>query len=274
MSAAFRPLVGVILGSGLGAVADAVQAPEVISYEELAGFPRPTVAGHAGRVVQGTIAGVPVAVLQGRAHLYEGGPVDEIRAPVRWLRASGAEILVITNAAGSLRPEVGPGRLMAVTDHINLTGANVLAGPNDERIGPRFPSMGAAYDPEFLAQLRATAAQLGIPLAEGVYTGWLGPSFETAAEIRAVRILGGDAVGMSTVHETIVARHCGLRVAAISAITNLAEGLGDVALSHEQTLADAARAADDLTRLLVAAIPSLAAIPNLAAIPGIAATTC
>jgi xanthosine phosphorylase len=258
MTEPFRPLVGVILGSGLGAVADAVQDPQITGYEELAGFPRPTVAGHAGQVIQGTIAGVPVAVLQGRAHLYEGGPIDEIRTPVRWLRAAGAEILIQTNAAGSLQPDVGPGRLMAITDHINLTGTNVLIGPNDDSIGPRFPSMGRAYDPELLDHLRAAAAELEIPLAEGVYAGWSGPAFETPAEIRAIRILGGDAVGMSTVHETTVARHCGLRVAAISAITNLAEGMGDVPLSHEQTLADAARGAEHLVRLLPAFISRLA----------------
>jgi xanthosine phosphorylase len=259
MSDVFAPQIGVILGSGLGAVADAVEDPQIISYAELPGFPRPTVQGHAGQVVQGHIGGVPVAILQGRAHLYEGGPVDAIRTPVRWLKSLGAEILVQTNAAGSLRPEVGPGRLMAITDHINLTGTNILIGPNDDSIGPRFPAMGNAYDSELLAQLRAAAAQLGIALAEGVYTGWSGPAFETAAEIRAIRVLGGDAVGMSTVHETVVARHCGLRVAAISAITNLAEGMSDVPLSHEQTLADAGRAAQDLVRLLVASIPRLAA---------------
>jgi xanthosine phosphorylase len=258
MSEAFRPRVGLILGSGLGAVADAVQDPEVIGYEQLPGFPRPTVAGHAGQVVQGTIGGVPIAVLQGRAHLYEGGPMEEIRTPVRWLRAAGAEILIQTNAAGSLRADVGPGRLMAITDHINLMGTNVLIGPNDDSIGPRFPSMGNAYDRALLVELRAAADQEEIPLSEGVYTGWSGPAFETPAEIRAIRILGGDAVGMSTVHETTVARHCGLRVAAISVITNLAEGMGDVPLSHEQTLADATRAADDLARLLIAFIARLA----------------
>jgi len=257
VSHGFRPHVGVILGSGLGAVAGAVEDPQVIGYAELPGFPRPTVEGHAGQVVQGVIAGVPVAVLQGRAHLYEGGPIDELRAPVRWLKAAGAEILVQTNAAGSLRPEVGPGSLMAITDHINLTGTNVLIGPNDDSIGPRFPPMGNAYDAELLVELRAAAAEQEVPLAEGVYTGWSGPAFETAAEIRAVRILGGDAVGMSTVHETIVARHCGLRVAAISAITNLAEGMSEVPLSHEQTLTDAARAAQDLVRLLPAFIARL-----------------
>jgi xanthosine phosphorylase len=201
---------------------------------------------------------VPVSVLQGRAHLYEGGPIDELRAPVRWLKAAGAEILIQTNAAGSLVPDVGPGRLMAITDHINLTGVNVLTGPNDDSIGPRFPPMGNAYDPELLAELRAAAREQGIALAEGVYTGWSGPAFETPAEIRAIRILGGDAVGMSTVHETLVARHCGLRVAAVSAITNLAEGMGDVPLSHEQTLRDAAHAAVDLARLLPAFIARLA----------------
>jgi xanthosine phosphorylase len=255
----FQPYVGVILGSGLGAVADAIENPQVIGYEQLPGFPRPTVQGHAGQVVQGHIGGVPVAILQGRAHLYEGGPIDAIREPVRWLKRAGAEILVQTNAAGSLRAEVGPGSLMAITDHINLMGVNVLTGPNDESIGPRFPAMGRAYDPELLEQLRAAAAEQNIRLAEGVYTGWSGPAFETAAEIRAIRVLGGDAVGMSTVHETVVARHCGLRVAAISAITNLAEGMSDVPLSHEQTLTDAARAAEDLVKLLVAFIPRLAA---------------
>jgi xanthosine phosphorylase len=251
----FRPHVGVILGSGLGAVADAVEDPVVIGYEQLPGFPRPTVVGHAGQVVQGSVAGVPVAILQGRAHVYEGGPVDELRAPVRWLKASGAEILVQTNAAGSLRAEVGPGSLMAITDHINLMGTNPLIGPNDDSIGPRFPSMGKAYDPELLAELRAAAAEQRVALAEGVYAGWSGPAFETAAEIRAIRVLGGDAVP-----ETLIARHCGLRVAAISAITNLAEGMGDVPLSHEQTLADAARAAEDLVKLLVAFISRLASV--------------
>jgi xanthosine phosphorylase len=253
----FRPYIGVILGSGLGAVADEVQDPQITGYEQLPGFPRPTVAGHAGRVVQGTIGGVPVAILQGRAHLYEGGPIDELRAPVRWLKAAGAEILIQTNAAGSLRAEVGPGQLMAITDHINLTGTNVLIGPNDDRIGPRFPALGGAYDPVLLAELRAVAAAEGVELAEGVYAGWSGPSFETAAEIRMIRVLGGDAVGMSTVHETTVARHCGLRVAAISAITNLAEGMSEVPLSHEQTLTDAARASGDLIKLLRAFIARL-----------------
>jgi xanthosine phosphorylase len=240
-----------VLGSGLGTVADAVSDGVVVSYEELPGFPQPTVAGHAGQAVLGRIAGVPVAVLQGRAHLYEGGSVEALRTPVRALRAAGAQILVVTNAAGSLRAEVGPGRLMAITDHINMTGFNALVGPNDDAIGPRFPSLRDAYDPMLLQLLRDTAAGLEIDLAEGVYLAVSGPSFETPAEIRAFGALGADAVGMSTVHETTVARHCGLRVVGVSAITNLAEGLSDVPLSHEQTLRDGERAAGDLTRLLL-----------------------
>jgi xanthosine phosphorylase len=244
----------VVLVSGLGTVADAVTDPVVVSYEDLPGFPRPTVQGHAGRAVLGHISGVPVAVLQGRAHLYEGGPMEALRVPVRALRAAGAETLVLTNAAGSLRPDVGPGRLMAITDHINLTGTNVLIGPNDPAVGERFPPMRDAYDPALLDELRAAARTLDIPLAEGVYLAVSGPTFETAAEIRAFARLGADAVGMSTVHETTVARHCGLRVLAVSAITNLAEGMSDVPLSHEQTLQDAQRAAGDLARLLLAFI--------------------
>jgi len=246
-----RPRVGVVLGSGLGAVAEDVADPTTIDYGDLPGFPLPGVAGHGGQAVLGTIGEVPVALLQGRAHLYEGGDLDKIRTPVRALRAAGAEILVLTNAAGSLRPEVGPGSLMLISDHINLSGVNVLAGPNDDAIGLRFPSMRDAYDPELRARLRAAAEELRTPLAEGVYLAVSGPTFETPAEIRAFTTLGADAVGMSTVHETAVARHCGLRVAAISAITNLAEGMSETQLSHEQTLRDAQRAAADLAPLLV-----------------------
>ena len=248
------PGVGIVLGSGLGEVAEAVQDATVIGYEQLAGWPRPSVQGHAGKAVLGRIGGVRVAVLQGRAHLYEGGDPDALRTPVRALRAAGAEILILTNAAGSLQPEVGPGRLMAITDHVNLQGINLLIGPSDEAIGPRFPSLRDAYDPVLLGELRAAAREAGVELAEGVYLAVSGPSFETPAEIRAFRTLGADAVGMSTVQETILARHCGLRVAAISVITNLAEGMGDEALSHEQTLGGAAKGAEDLRRLLLSFI--------------------
>jgi xanthosine phosphorylase len=174
---------------------------------------------------------------------------------VRALKAAGAEILVLTNAAGSLRPEVGPGSLMAITDHINLTGVNLLMGPNDDSIGPRFPSLRDAYDPALLSSLRDSARDVKVDLAEGVYVAVTGPSFETPAEIRAFRTLGADAVGMSTVHETIVARHCGLRVAAVSVISNLAEGMTDDPLSHRQTLSAAEAVAGDLSRLLLEFIP-------------------
>ncbi|HEX7297480.1 MAG TPA: purine-nucleoside phosphorylase [Solirubrobacteraceae bacterium] len=258
LRAHLEPRVGIILGSGLGAVADAVQNAVTVGYDELPGFPRPTVHGHAGQAVLGHLAGVPVCVLMGRAHLYEGGDAEQRVTPVRALRAAGAEVLVLTNAAGSLREEVGPGRLMAISDHINLTGHNPLIGPNDDALGPRFPSLRDAYDPALRAELHAAAGELDVDLAEGVYLAVSGPSFETPAEIRAFRTLGADAVGMSTVHETILARHAGLRVAAVSAISNLAEGMADIPLSHEQTLADAQRAAGDLTRLLEAFVGRLA----------------
>jgi xanthosine phosphorylase len=230
------PRIGVVLGSGLGSVADAVQDAAAVGYDELPGFPRPGVAGHAGRAVLGRLAGVPVAALQGRAHLYEGGDPEALRTPVRALRAAGADTLILTNAAGSLRADLGPGSLMAIADHINLTGSNPLVGPNDDALGPRFPSLRDAYDPALRATLHATAGELGIPLGEGVYLAVSGPSFETPAEIRAFKTMGADLVGMSTVPEVIAARHAGLRVAAVSAVTNLAEGMGGEELSHEQTL--------------------------------------
>jgi xanthosine phosphorylase len=244
------PRLAIVLGSGLGAVADAIEDPTVIGYEDLPGFPRPTVHGHAGRAVLGDLGGVATCVLQGRAHLYEGGDPAQRAAPVRALAAAGVEILVLTNAAGSLRPEVGPGSLMAISDHINLTGTNPLIGPNEEAIGTRFPSLRDAYDPRLREHLHAAADATGVALADGVYLAVSGPSFETPAEIRAFRTLGADAVGMSTVHETILARHAGLTVCAVSAISNLAEGMAEVAVSHEQTLSDAGRAADDLATLL------------------------
>jgi xanthosine phosphorylase len=244
------PRVGVVLGSGLGQVADAVENATAIPYADLPGFPQPTVEGHAGRAVAGSIGGVPVVALQGRAHLYEGVHLDELRTPVRALKAAGAEILVLTNAAGSMRADLGPGSLMLIEDHINLTGINVLVGPNDDELGPRFPSLRDAYDPDLRADARKAAREIGVQLTEGVYLAVSGPSFESPAEIRAFHTLGADAVGMSTVHETIVARHCGLRVAAVSAISNYAEGMSEEAVSHEQTLRDAGKAADDLAPLI------------------------
>ncbi len=244
------PRIGIVLGSGLGAVADAVQAAVAFPYAELPGFPQGSVAGHARTLHLGTIAGVPVAVFQGRAHLYEGVDPAALSVPIRALRGLGAEAVLLTNAAGSLDAEVRPGRLMAVTDHINLMGTNPLVGPNDDAVGPRFVSMGATYDPELRTLLHAAARPEGIDLAEGVYLAVTGPAFETPAEIRAFRVLGADAVGMSTAPEAIVAAHCGLRVAAVSCITNLAEGMSGEPISHEGTLAAAAAGAQDLARLI------------------------
>jgi xanthosine phosphorylase len=246
------PRLGIILGSGLGAVAEALDDPLTIPYTELPDFPAPSVHGHAGTLALGTLSGVSVAVLQGRKHVYEGGDPGAMRGPVRALKAAGAEALFVTNAAGSLNAEAGPGSLMAISDHINMLAVNPLTGPNDDAIGPRFPSLRDAYDPDLRGLLRSAADELGIALAEGVYLATAGPSFETPAEIRAFRTLGADAVGMSTVPEVILARHAGLKVVAVSAITNLAEGMGGEELSHEQTLRYANAAAGDLTRLIIA----------------------
>jgi xanthosine phosphorylase len=254
----FAPKLGLILGSGLGGLADAAEDAVQIDYSELPGFPEPGVAGHGGRLVLGRLGGLPVAILQGRRHVYEGGDPGAMRAPVRALQRTGALALLATNAAGSLRPESPPGSLMALSDHINMLGVNPLSGPNDDEVGPRFPNMAEAYDPALRGLLRRCAEGLGIALPEGVYLAAHGPSFETPAEIRAFRTLGADAVGMSTVPEVILARHCGLRVAAVSAITNLAEGMGGEALSHEQTLKYAAKAAGDLSRLVEAFCEALA----------------
>jgi xanthosine phosphorylase len=245
----FTPKLGLILGSGLGALADALEGAMSIDYGDLPGFPEPGVTGHGGRLVLGTLGGLPIACLQGRRHVYEGGDPGAMRAPVRALRHAGAPAVLITNAAGSLQPASPPGSLMAISDHINMLGVNPLSGANDDAIGPRFPSMRDAYDPALRGLLRQCAGRLDLPLPEGVYLATHGPSFETPAEIRAFRTLGADAVGMSTVPEVILARHCGLRVAAVSAITNLAEGMGGEPLSHEQTLRNANATAADLHRL-------------------------
>ncbi|HYH38639.1 MAG TPA: purine-nucleoside phosphorylase [Azospirillum sp.] len=245
-----RPRVGIVLGSGLGGVADRVEGATAVPYAELPGFPVPAVEGHAGRLVLGTLAGCPVAVMQGRVHAYEGTGFAALKTAIRALKLAGCEALVLTCAAGSLRKDVGPGRLMLIADHINLLGSNPLVGPNDDAFGPRFPSLTDAWDPALRARLRGQAADLGIPLAEGVYAACLGPSFETPAEVRMLSILGADAVGMSTVPECLVARHCGLRVAGVAVITNLGVGLSDEPVNHDHTLRTAASAAADLERLL------------------------
>ncbi len=252
----FRPHVALVLGTGIGALAEAIEDPVIIDYGELPGFPRAAVEGHAGRLVLGNMAGVALACMQGRAHLYEGHPAADLALPIRALSLAGCETLVLTNAAGSLNAEFLPGSLMMLTDHINMTGANPLVGANDERFGPRFPDMTEAYDRELRRRLADAATALGITLHEGVYLALLGPNFETPAEIRAFRALGVDAVGMSTVPECLVARHLGMRVAAISTLTNLAAGMTDEELSHAQSLAVGAEAAKDLGRLLPAFLGS------------------
>lgn len=249
------PRVALVLGSGLGAVAEAVEEPVAIPYGELPGFPRPSVAGHGGTLVAGEIAGLPVAVLQGRAHYYESGRADGMNLALASLQEVGCERLILTNAAGSLRPEVGPGRLMLIRDHINFAGVSPLFGLAGNE---RFVDLVDAYDPGERARLRAVAEGLGIQLAEGVYVWFCGPHFETPAEIKAAQALGGDAVGMSTVPEAIVARVLGLKVTAISMITNLAAGMSAQALSHDQTMRAATGAAVDMTRLLSAYLMELA----------------
>ena len=248
----FTPRLALVLGSGFGALADRIEPRVALDYRDIPDFPAPGVPGHRGRLTIGMLGALPVACLEGRVHVYEGQGAAPMAAPIRSLKAIGAEMLIITSAAGSLLPSLSPGRLMLVSDHINLLPLNPLTGPNDERVGPRFPSLAGAYDAELRSRLAVAARKLGIDLAAGTYLATSGPNFETPAEIRAFRLLGADAVGMSLVPEVILARHCGLRVAAIAAITNLGEGMGGPPPSHAHTLAVAADAARDLERLLLA----------------------
>ncbi|MGY0779558.1 purine-nucleoside phosphorylase [Azospirillum argentinense] len=253
----FRPRVGIVLGSGLGGVADRIEGATIMPYGDLPGFPLPSVEGHMGRLVLGYLGGQPVACMQGRVHAYEGNGFDALKTAVRALKLAGCDTLVLTCAAGSLRVEVGPGRLMAISDHINMLGANPLTGPNEDSFGPRFPSMTDAWDPALRALMRRRALELNIDLVEGVYAAYPGPSFETPAEVRMLKVLGADAVGMSTVPECIVARHCGLRVVGCAVITNLGVGLGDGPVDHDQTLRAASAAASDLERLLTGFLDGL-----------------
>lgn len=245
------PTTAVILGSGLGGFGDRLSVDAAISYADIPGFPVSTVAGHAGRLLIGKAGKAPVACMQGRMHLYEGYPAQALAVPIRTLRALGADTLLITNAAGGIRPDLTPGRLMIVDDHINLAGANPLTGPNDIDIGPRFVDMTQAYDADLRTGLRKAANAEGIEISSGVYVQVAGPSFETPAEIRMLSRLGADAVGMSTVPECLVARHCGMRVAALSLITNLAAGLSPAELSHDETMSEAAKAGESVGRLLM-----------------------
>ncbi len=246
----FVPRIGLVLGSGLGGLAEQIDGAIAIDYGDLLDFPQPTVSGHVGRYVFGMLAGQPVACMQGRLHFYEGHSVGALAIPIRVLKAIGCEVLILTNAAGSLREEVGPSSLMLINDHINFVGVNPLIGPNDDRFGERFFDVSQAYDPELRDLFVDTAGGMGVALSEGVYAWYSGPNFETPAEIRALRILGADAVGMSTVPECLVARHAGMRVPAVSIITNLAAGMMTSQLSHQQTLENAGAAADKLASLL------------------------
>lgn len=248
------PKIALVLGSGLGAVAEAVRQPVALRYADLPGFPEPSVPGHGGSLVLGRLAGRPVAVMQGRAHYYEDGRADGMNLALATLQALGCRRLILTNAAGSLREEAGPGSLMLLTDHINLAGVSPLFGLRGEA---RFVDLVDAYDPAAREKLAAVAKRLAIPLAEGVYVWFCGPHFETPAEIRAARCLGGDAVGMSTVPEVIVARMLELKVTALSMITNLAAGMTGEPLSHEQTMRHATAAAGDMARLLTAFVEEL-----------------
>ncbi len=235
----FTPRVAFILGSGLGALADQIENAVAISYEKLPGFPVSTVHGHAGELVLGHLQGVPVVCMKGRGHFYEGRGMTIMTDAIRTFKLLGCELLFCTNAAGSLRPEVGAGSLVALKDHINTMPGTPMVGLNDDRFGERFFSLANAYDAEYRALLQKVAKEEGFPLTEGVFVSYPGPNFETAAEIRMMQIIGGDVVGMSVVPEVISARHCDLKVVAVSAITNMAEGLSDVKLSHAQTLAAA-----------------------------------
>ena len=256
----FSPKVGLVLGSGLGALAEQIQNPQHFPYDNLQGFNRVGVKGQSGTLTLGTLFGIPVACMQGRPHYYEGNDNIAMRTPIRTLKALGCEQLLITNAAASLRPGVTPGNLVVISDHINFSFHNPLVGPNDEEFGTRFPGMEDAYDPEMRKQLQAHAANLGFSLPDGVYIGVLGPSYETPAEIRAYEILGAHVVGMSTVPDVIIARHCGLKLAVISSITNMACGLSDEKLTHDNVLKVAKQASVNLIKLLQAYLEKLHAI--------------
>lgn len=228
------PTVGIVLGSGLGAWADTIAERVAIPYEEIPDMPRPNVVGHAGNLVLGAVGGVQVACLQGRVHAYEGHSMDKVVFGARLLATVGCKAVLLTNAAGGIRRGMRAGDLMLVTDHLNLMGKNPLSGPNDAKLGPRFPDMSEAYDRRFRDLARKAGRESGVHLHEGVYAAMLGPSYETPAEIGMLRAIGADAVGMSTVPETIAMRHMGVRVGCISCITNLAAGLGQATLDHAE----------------------------------------
>jgi purine-nucleoside phosphorylase len=231
-----KPTIGLVLGSGLGVLADEIADPVVIPYSEIPGFTASTVVGHKGQLVIGKLEGKQVVAMQGRFHYYEGHSLDSVVFPIRVMKLLGVETIIVTNAAGGINESYRPGDLMLIRDHINMTFRNPLIGPNDESFGVRFPDMSEAYSRQLRSLAREVAAEQGIELQEGVYVGLLGPSYETPAEIRMLRILGGDAVGMSTVPEVIVARHMNMKVLGISCISNMAAGILEQPLSHEEVM--------------------------------------
>jgi purine-nucleoside phosphorylase len=253
------PVVGLVLGSGLGAYADTFERRTVVPFDKLPHFPHSTVAGHSGNLVLGRAEGVAVAALQGRVHFYEGYSISQVVYPVRVLGRLGVRRLVVTNAAGGIDPAFRPGDLMLVTDHLNLMGTNPLIGPNPDELGVRFPDMSEAYDPRMREVALGVAGRLGITLRQGVYAGLTGPSYETPAEIRMLRGLGAHAVGMSTVPEVIAANHMGIRVLGLSCITNMAAGILQQKLTHQEVMDTTERVRETFIALLRGILPPLAA---------------
>lgn len=249
--------VALVLGSGLGAFADELEAVDAIKYHEIPGFALPTVEGHEGRLVIGRVGGVGVAAMQGRFHFYEGYTLEEVTFPIRVLGLLGAKSLVLTNAAGGLNNSYEQGALVLISDHLNLMGTNPLLGRNDPRFGPRFPDMTEVYDREYQEAAIAEAHEMGLELRRGIYAALSGPSYETPAEIRMLRLLGADAVGMSTVPEAIVARQMGLRVLGLSCITNMAAGVLDKPINHEEVIETGERVRETFAELLRRVIPKL-----------------
>jgi purine-nucleoside phosphorylase len=250
--------VAIILGSGLGAFADDLEDALALPYTDVPGFARSTVEGHAGRLVLGKLEGVPVAAMQGRFHFYEGYSFDEVTFPVRVLHLLGIKTLVLTNAAGGLNNAYTQGSLIVISDHLNLMGASPLHGANDERFGPRFPDMSEVYDHEYQDLVIREAHAMGLEMRRGIYAGLSGPNYETPAEIRMLRLLGADAVGMSTVPEAIVARHMGMRVVGLSCITNMAAGVLDAPINHAEVIETGERVRTTFAELLRRVIPKLA----------------
>ena len=245
-----RPGIAIILGSGLGGLVDRMEETETIPYADIPGFPRSSVAGHAARLVFGRLNGQEIVGMQGRFHFYEGFTMKQVTFPVFVLHQLGVKSIVLTNASGGINKSFSPGDLMLITDHLNLFGLNVLIGPNDERFGPRFPDMTEVYSRQMIRQAKQVARKLDIDLKEGVYAFLSGPSYETAAEIHALSVLGADAVGMSTVPEAIVARYLGMKTLGISCITNLATGISLTEHSHEAVLNAANAAGENMCRLV------------------------